>query len=62
MRLVSRLERKFGRYAIPNLTMLIIAGQVLLYLLWKIERALEAFRQGQARADDMTMVGFKVLG
>jgi len=33
MQLLSRLERKFGRYAIPNMTMLIIAGQAVLYLL-----------------------------
>jgi len=49
MGLVSRLERKFGRYAIPNLTMLIIAGQVVLYLLWKTDgdRALNGiFLQG----------------
>jgi serine phosphatase RsbU (regulator of sigma subunit)/rubredoxin len=31
------------------------------YLLWKIERAVEAFRGGEPRADDFTMVGFKVL-
>jgi len=33
MSLLSRLESRFGRWAIPNLTVLIIAGQVLLYFL-----------------------------
>ena len=31
------------------------------YLLWKIEKALEAFRGRQPRTDDLTMVAFKVL-
>lgn len=31
------------------------------HVLWKIEKALEAFRGGAPRADDVTMVGFKVL-
>jgi hypothetical protein len=30
--LVDRLERRFGRLAIPNLTLLLIAGQATLYL------------------------------
>lgn len=30
--LLDRLERRFGRYAIPNLTLLLIAGQAALYL------------------------------
>jgi hypothetical protein len=32
MSLLARLESKFGRYAVPNLTVFIIAGQVLAYL------------------------------
>jgi hypothetical protein len=32
MSLLSRLQRKFGRFAIPNLTVILIAGQVLVYL------------------------------
>jgi hypothetical protein len=32
MSLVSRLERRFGRFAIPNLTIVLIAGQAALYL------------------------------
>lgn len=32
MSLIARLESKLGRYAVPNLTLIIIAGQVLLYV------------------------------
>jgi hypothetical protein len=32
MSLIPRLERRFGRFAIPNLTAIIIGGQALLYL------------------------------
>ncbi len=32
MSLMSRLERRFGRWAIPNLTLVLIAGQAALYL------------------------------
>ncbi|HMP04837.1 MAG TPA: hypothetical protein PJ982_00675 [Lacipirellulaceae bacterium] len=32
MSLVARLERRFGRFAIPNLTLVLIAGQALLYI------------------------------
>jgi len=38
MSLLSRLESRFGRWAIPNVTVIIIAGQVLLYFL-QITRA-----------------------
>ncbi len=31
--MLSRLESRFGRWAIPNVTVIIIAGQVLLYFL-----------------------------
>lgn len=33
MRLLDRLERKFRPYAVPNLTLVIIIGQVLAYIL-----------------------------
>jgi len=33
MRLLDRLERKFRPYAVPNLTMIIIMGQVLAFIL-----------------------------
>lgn len=39
MSLLSRLESRFGRWAIPNLTVLLIAGQVLLYVLSNSVRA-----------------------
>ena len=32
MSLVSRLESKFGRFAVPNLTVILIVGQVFLYV------------------------------
>jgi hypothetical protein len=32
MTILARLERRFGRFAIPNLTAFIIAGQVVLYM------------------------------
>jgi hypothetical protein len=32
MSLLSRLESKLGRYAVPNLTLFLIAGQVMVYL------------------------------
>ncbi len=32
MSLVNRLEKRFGRWAIPNLTVIIIGGQIVLYL------------------------------
>jgi hypothetical protein len=32
MSLISRLESKFGRFAVPNLTVILIIGQVFLYL------------------------------
>jgi hypothetical protein len=41
MKLLDRLDRKFGRYAIPNLTIYLIAGQSFFYLMYmtgKLER------------------------
>jgi hypothetical protein len=32
MKLLSRLQARFGRYAVPNLTVILIAGQVLVYM------------------------------
>lgn len=34
MRLLDRLEKKFGRYALPNVTVYLIAGQSLFYVLF----------------------------
>ena len=33
MKMLDKLQRRFGRFAIPNLTLVIIAGQVFFYLL-----------------------------
>ena len=32
MSLISKLNARFGRYAVPNLTLILIGGQVFLYL------------------------------
>ena len=42
MRLLDRLERRFGRYALPNLTIYLIAGQTIFYVLFlsgKLDRS-----------------------
>jgi hypothetical protein len=44
MSLVSRLERRFGRFAIPNLTIVLIAGQAALYLASLLPRGVELER------------------
>jgi len=36
MKLLNRLERKFGRWAVPNITVLIIVGQVMLYFMQRM--------------------------
>ena len=36
MSLLSRLNSKFGRYAVPNVTLFLIAGQVLVYVAEKM--------------------------
>ena len=33
MKIINKLERKFGRYAIPNLTTYIIVGYIIGYAL-----------------------------
>ncbi len=35
MSLLARLEKKFGRFAVPNLTAVLIVGQVLVYVPWR---------------------------
>ncbi|HEY4232781.1 MAG TPA: rhomboid family intramembrane serine protease [Lacipirellulaceae bacterium] len=37
MSLLARLESKLGRYAVPNLTVALIAGQVMIYVLQRID-------------------------
>jgi hypothetical protein len=44
MSLLSRMESKFGRFAVPNLTVILIVGQVFLYLA-------REFAPGQANGD-----------
>ena len=38
MRTIDKLEKKFGRYAIPNLTIYLIAGQSFFYLMYMTEK------------------------
>jgi hypothetical protein len=38
MRLIDRLEKKLGRYAVPNATVFLIAGQSLFYVLFLMGR------------------------
>ena len=39
MLLLSRMESKFGRFAVPNVTVFLIVGQVFLYVAQYIQRA-----------------------
>ena len=39
MKFFNKLERKFGKYAIPNLTRYIIITYVVGYVLWMIQQA-----------------------
>lgn len=39
MRLLNRLEKKFGRYALPSVTISLIAGQTFFYLLYMMGKA-----------------------
>jgi hypothetical protein len=41
MSLLSRLDRKFGRFAVPNLTIFLIAGQVLAYVADRIPAGMQ---------------------
>lgn len=49
MTFLSRLDRKFGRFAVPNLTIFLIVGQVLVYVAYQ-------FSQGQAGFDILEAV------
>src|SRR5687768_16764729 len=42
--LLDRLERRLGRFAIPNLTLLLIAGQVALYVAWFLPQGISLDR------------------
>jgi len=52
MKLLDRLELKFGRFAVPNLTVYLIAGQVILYVM---------IRTGQIEWRAVYLVGTLVL-
>lgn len=54
MRIIDRLEKKLGRFAVPNLTIYLIAGQSLFYVAYftgKLERSATYF------SADMLMAG-----
>jgi hypothetical protein len=38
MSLLDKIEKKLGRFSLPNLTLYIIAGQVIFYFLWATKR------------------------
>jgi hypothetical protein len=42
--LLDRLNRRFGRLAIPNLTVLLIAGQALLYIAARLPQGISLYR------------------
>src|SRR4051812_9260559 len=43
MSILSRLDAKFGRYAVPNLTVVLIIGQVLAYVTQQLNPAQPGF-------------------
>ena len=52
MKFFDRLERKFGRYAVPNTTVFLIAGQTIFYvflLTGKVDRGLAVLTADQLR-------------
>jgi len=51
MRLLDRLEQNYGRFAVPNLTVYLVAGQVILYFMIKA---------GQISPDLVALAGLKV--
>jgi hypothetical protein len=55
MRFIKKLERRLGRYAIPNLTMFLILGQVALYLM-------VIFGQGAVKPDVALIPGNVLQG
>jgi len=56
MSLFTRLEAKLGRYAVPNLTVILIAGQVLVYVLEQFANA-----EGRSIVDAIRLDMAKVL-
>lgn len=53
MSLLSRLERRFGRFAIPNLTVIIIVGQMVMYFA-------NLFRNAGGRGDVASLISLNV--
>jgi hypothetical protein len=43
MSILSRLDAKFGRYAVPNLTVILIIGQVLMYVVHQLNPGPQGF-------------------
>jgi hypothetical protein len=54
MRLLGWLEKKFGRYALPNVTIYLIAGQTLFYVLFMMGRL---DRSGTLLSADLLLQG-----
>jgi hypothetical protein len=44
MSILSRLNAKFGRYALPNLTVVLIVGQVLMFLTQQLNPGMQGFQ------------------
>src|SRR5262245_45403822 len=44
MSFLSRLERWFGRFAVPHLTLILIAGQAMLYVLARLPQGISLGR------------------
>src|SRR5262249_2107441 len=60
MKLLDRLEKWFGRFATPRLTLILIGGQVLVYL--AMFAALGSHEEGPCLiADRLALVPAKVL-
>src|SRR5215213_3263632 len=57
MTILSRMNAKFGRYAVPNLTVILIIGQVLMF----IAQQLDPGQQGFDMLDRIRMYPDRVL-
>ncbi len=55
MRLIEKLQRKFGRYAVPNLTLGLVLGQVMVYVVSRLSP------QGEQLALNIQLVPSLVL-
>lgn len=59
MSLLAKLERRFGAWAIPNVTLLIIVGQIAVFVLDEVQRV--ANPGGNSLIGNMYLVGSLVL-